>query len=66
MEIAKEQQVSPLRQWANEILGGDVVEWAQGRLEEGVSMRLVVRELREMTGGRIDITEQGLRRWVKK
>lgn len=55
---------SPTQTLATLTLGTDVVQWARVRAADpDRSFQSIARELREATGGVVDVTDETIRRW---
>lgn len=55
---------TPTQALATLMIGRDVIEWAVERRGDGEpSYRTIATELREMTGGTVDVTDETVRLW---
>ena len=58
--------ITPTQRLASLILGEPVVGWLEARRAEGLSWRLIARELEKRSNGQLDITHETLRLWVEE
>jgi len=54
---------SPLRRLADTLLEEGLTAFVESRRADGMSWRLIARDLREQTDCSVDVTEQTLRTW---
>ena len=60
------EHLTPLRRLADTLIDGGLDTFVTERRARGVSWRLIARELRERTGGSVDVTEATLRGWFSE
>ena len=57
---------TPTQRLASLILGQPILVWMAERRREGMSWRLISRDLYDRTNGQIDITHETLRIWAEE
>lgn len=55
---------TPTRRLAEHLMGEPMTDYIARRRAEGRSWRLIARDVREATGGQVDVTYETIRSWA--